>query len=258
MRATATTFLIAAAGAFGLFSIVWLGLFTVARAFAAGVLAVLLYAAWELPGLYPALAFLFLGSLWTLWPGGARGKKRRRVAVQVLANGSVAGLAALGQLLLPHPAWVFVMTGSFAAVAADTWSTEWGRAFGGRPLCLRRLKRVDPGESGAVSAAGFLASLAGAGSVALAAIVGDLVPVRSIPLILLAGFAGSLVDSLAGAWLQARWRDREGKITEERRDAGLPRPLRGVRWIDNNTVNLIAAITGALVAFAFRNIAVWS
>lgn len=160
----------------------------------------------------------------------------------------IAAIAAAGNLLIAHPLWIVIIVGSLSGVAADTWSTEWGRAYGGRPLCLRYWKRVPAGESGAISIAGLLASVAGAASIAISALVVNLAAPHNVWVYLVAGTAGSLIDSLAGAWLQARWPDGRGSTTEESADAISSTPLRGIRWIDNNVVNLFAAVTGAFVA----------
>ena len=65
------------------------------------------------------------------------------------------------------------------------------------------------------------------------------------------GAAGSLVDSISGAAVQAVYLDpRSGRlvdegISNEDRDVHL---VRGWRWIDNNAVNLICTLVGAGVA----------
>lgn len=230
-----------------------LGWLTIAGAFAAFLMASLLYAAWGINGLIPALTFLIFSSIWTRWPGGIKGQARRRNVYQVIANGLPAALFALLELFHHHALWNLMMAASFAAAAADTWSTEWGRPLGGAPLSLRNLKPATPGDSGAISAVGTLASLSGSGSVALASLFSGKVDNCGMWILLYAGLFGGLVDSLAGAWIQGLWRSQDGTISEEQAKAGAGATLvRGVGRIDNNVVNLFAAGSGALFALLIR------
>ncbi len=165
-------------------------------------------------------------------------KSSRRDALQVLANG---GIAALCALLIPiiGARGSVLMLGALAAACADTWATEVGSLFGGTPRKITTLKPVRPGESGAISLLGTLAALSGAGLLSLLA--GRLwLPV------LISGFLGSLVDSLLGATLQAQWKDSEGNFTEIRSG----KPARGWTFLNNDAVNFLATLIGALLAGA--------
>jgi uncharacterized protein (TIGR00297 family) len=211
-------------------------------------MAALLWSAGGWGWLAPPLTFLLLTGVWTRWPGRSRRDRTRRLR-QVAANGlpsTAVGLAAL--LGLQEDAAALMVAGSFAAAAGDTWATEWGGAFGGRPLSLRSFRRVCPGTSGAVSLPGTFASLAGAGSVALAGWLAGMYGVCAAWIVVLAGVAGSLLDSIAGAWLQQRWAGPAGEDLEEKGRAGEPaRRVRGLPGVDNDVVNLLATSAGALV-----------
>ncbi|MHB8597997.1 MAG: DUF92 domain-containing protein [Ktedonobacteraceae bacterium] len=73
----------------------------------------------------------------------------------------------------------------------------------------------------------------------------------SLPVIgLLSGLAGSLADSLMGATIQAMYYCPTCEKETERRihGCGTPTlPLRGIPWFDNDVVNFIATLFGALV-----------
>jgi uncharacterized membrane protein len=72
--------------------------------------------------------------------------------------------------------------------------------------------------------------------------------------IVVAGVAGSLADSAIGAALQAlRWCPNCERACETNpHDCGTPTRLhRGVAWMDNDAVNLVATSTGAVVAALF-------
>jgi uncharacterized protein (TIGR00297 family) len=178
--------------------------------------------------------------------GGARD------AVQVLANGGVFALGAVLAAVVGPPAGVRLSAaalGALAASTADTWATEIGTLIGGIPRALLTLRRAPPGTSGAVSLAGTLAMLAGALFVALVARALSLT--SAVGLVTVAGAAGAMADSLLGATLQERrWCDACALATERRvHDCGAEtRLVGGLVWMDNDAVNLIATLVGAVVA----------
>ena len=93
-------------------------------------------------------------------------------------------------------------------------------------------------------------AIAGGGALAAAILGASLAATAGIAL---AGLAGSVGDSLLGATLQSkRWCDRCRAWTErEVHSCGTPTAhRRGVRWVTNDTVNLLATVVGALVALA--------
>lgn len=185
-------------------------------------------------------------------------KGHRRDLGQALANGGLAALLAVLFLIWPHPLWFFACAGAMAAVNADTWATELGVLSVLPPRLITTGRRVEVGASGGVTWLGTWASLggaliiglvgglwllvlgqgwAGAGALVLAATVG--------------GLAGSLVDSLLGATVQAiYWCDACQKETERvtHRCGTETRLLRGHRWLGNDLVNFVASAVGALAA----------
>jgi uncharacterized protein (TIGR00297 family) len=184
-------------------------------------------------------------------------KSGPRDAAQVLANGGVFAVAALGNVLLPHPAWAVVAASSLAASEADTSATEIGTLFGGEPRSILDRTRVPAGTSGGVTAVGTVAALAGASVVALVArLLGVVDRPTTTWLILICGFAGAIVDSLLGATLQAkRWCDACNLATEHRvhRCGHRTRLVGGLSWLDNDAVNLVsAALAGLLAALLAR------
>ena len=186
-----------------------------------------------------------------------RGRRARRDARQVLANGSVAAVAALFHGI--HPLADVALLGAVAAAAADTWATEIGVRVGGEPRSILTFRPRPRGSSGAVSAAGTAAALAGAAAVGgLGAILvgGGL---ETIVAVAAGGFAGALADSLLGASVQAEYRCVAcGALPELPRHEGCPTAAErvgGLPGIDNDVVNGVATAVGAVVGIVLRAIA---
>jgi uncharacterized protein (TIGR00297 family) len=198
------------------------------------------------PGLVPLFAFLLSGSLLTRLTGGqSTGRNVRQVA----ANGGVAAVAAL---LGSWPA----VAGGIAAATADTWATEIGAFSPSPPRLITTGTRVAPGRSGGVTALGSAGGVAGATLIAVVSgLVAPALRWRGVSIAVGAGILGMLADSVLGATLQARWAcpgcgaeaERPGACHGERHLA------RGIRWLDNDAVNLAGSLCGAIAAAA-----VWS
>jgi uncharacterized protein (TIGR00297 family) len=198
-------------------------------------------------------------------------KGSRRDAGQVAANGGIAGIFVLLHLLFPGAGWPWLgFAASLAAANADTWATELGVLNPRPPRLITSGKAVENGTSGAISLTGTLAALAGALLLSAAAVAfwpgSAWIPLSAGPnqlfhfsnglafflLIGFAGLAGSLVDSLLGATLQAIYFCPECKKETERfplHSCGNRTYLiRGLSWLNNDWVNTICTIAGAGLA----------
>lgn len=179
-------------------------------------------------------------------------KGSRRDWGQVLANGGVGAFLVLLHLLYPEQLWPWLAYGgAMAAVTGDTWATELGVLSSRPPRLVTSGKRVERGTSGGVTLAGYLATLAGGILIGEVMLLTDIRSgvLASLLLVPIAGLAGGTVDSLLGATLQAIYYDpARGKETE--REIPGAKPVRGWAWMNNDTVNFISAITGALLAAA--------
>ena len=174
---------------------------------------------------------------------------------QVSANGGVAALAILFFYSTGARAWYPVFLGSLAAVTADTWATEIGALSSKAPRLITTFKRVIPGTSGAVSLIGITGALLGALFIAgIGIATAPAFPFsfwRTVLVVTAAGLLASLVDSLIGATVQAQYRCPVcEKVTEKREHCGGTPTLfiRGHRWINNDVVNAICALSGAGLA----------
>ena len=108
----------------------------------------------------------------------------------------------------------------------DTVSSVIGQLRGRRTLLITTWEEVPPGTDGGVSAVGTWAGLAGSLVVAALGWAVGLYPPLTVAIVTLAGWAGGLADSLAGATLERR---------------GL---------LDNEGVNVLNTVVGAVVAGA--------
>ena len=182
-------------------------------------------------------------------------KGSRRDWGQVLANSGVGAFLAVVHPLQPDELWPWLaFGGAMAAVNADTWATELGVLSPNQPRLITTGQPVERGASGGVSLTGSAATLAGA---LLIALIGKLFTPEqnwlvAVGLVTLAGFAGAFFDSLLGATVQAIYYDPVREKETERRvfkEDGQPaRPVRGWEWMNNDVVNFLSSIFGALVA----------
>ena len=226
----------------GAFAAVFVGTTAIAAGWNWGVLLVIYFVA-------SSLLSHFRRSEKERLTSGVVEKGGARDAMQVVANGGAFALGAISFALgAPVTASLFAL-GALASATADTWATEIGTLFGGTPRSVLSFRQVAPGTSGALSVAGTIAMVAGAAFIALTAAALGLTTIA--PLVLVAGTAGALVDSVLGATLQhRRWCASCERSTERRvHDCGVvTRPLAGLAWMDNDVVNLLATLAGGAIA----------
>lgn len=173
---------------------------------------------------------------------------------QVLANGSLGGLLAVGYYFSPHDDWLWLaFAGAMAAVNADTWSTELGVLSQIPPRLITTGQKVERGTSGGVTLMGILAALGGAALVGIVAIIFSAGEgwLSRLGIIILGGLVGSLLDSVLGASVQAiYWCPTCNKETERHptHTCGSPTKLvRGWSWFNNDLVNFCCSLMGAIV-----------
>jgi uncharacterized protein (TIGR00297 family) len=181
-------------------------------------------------------------------------KGSQRDLAQTLANGGLGAALAVVHALLPDQLWPWLaFIGAMAAVNADTWATEIGVLNPYPPRMITIGKQVDQGTSGAVSLLGYLAVLGGSVLIGITAAASQTAGAWDVILAAVAaGFAGSTLDSLLGATVQAIYFCPTCKKDTERHPLHIcgttTIPQRGWRWLDNDWVNFIASLTGAASA----------
>lgn len=216
-------------------------------------------------GYWAALMLFFLSStlFGKLYPSRRKGAKSmhakggRRDAWQVFANTGPSTAAAIAVIVSQAPVAILVFGAAMAAATADTWSSELGILSKSAPVSILTLRPMDGGLSGAVSTLGLIAGALGAvatsGVIAVTALATVSARREALIIFLIAaalGVAGTLLDSVLGATIQARYRTKDGRLTERPTDSvGSPHTLdHGIRWFTNDLVNL--ATTSSIAALA--------
>jgi len=155
----------------------------------------------------------------------------RRGARHALANAGVATACALFAAVTDHPVlFGLAFAGAFATAAADTASSEIGQVIGRRTFLLTTFRPVPRGTEGAVSLEGTLAGVIASLVIAVIGAAVGLYPWIGVLPIALAAFVGTTFESLVGAALEKR------------------------QLLDNEALNFLNTLVGALVAAAFLGI----
>jgi uncharacterized protein (TIGR00297 family) len=216
----------------------------VAGAVSAVAIGTIITASLGLPALALMVGFFVIGSTATRL--GYAAKARRGIAQEkggargwrnAWANGAVPAFLALmaGLAVSPlHDLLVLAFAAAVATAAADTCSSEVGKAYGRRTFLITSLRPAAPGTEGAVSLEGTLGGLAGGMLVAfLGAGLGVYGPGAAL-LVGLAGLLGSLAESAIGS-------------VAERRG-----------WMGNDLLNALNTAIGAGLVVLLVDIASWA
>lgn len=153
--------------------------------------------------------------------GGARGWRN------AFANGGIPALLAMGGLLSQGPlqtAYLIAYAAAVATAAADTCSSEIGKAYGKRTFLITTFRTVPAGTEGAVSLEGTLGGLFGALFIASLGVLTGLFGAQGALIVTIAGFLGALAESVIGT------------VAEKR------------GWLDNHALNALNTAIGAAFA----------
>ncbi|MFM7310962.1 MAG: DUF92 domain-containing protein [Flavobacteriales bacterium] len=200
-----------------------------------------------------AMGTMFLtSSLLSKWRKDQKQKTTKHIimheprnATQAFANLGVAFVLAFLSGVLNCTDMLFYALGAIAAANADTWASEIGVLSRSKPKYLLSRQVVDAGLSGGVTALGIFASIAG--SACIAAIYFLFSHNLTLTLIIwMAGFIGSIMDSLLGELIQVKYKTQSGLVTEIQQQGAT---FKGMPYVNNDTVNFICSLTGALMGF---------
>ncbi len=184
-------------------------------------------------------------------------KSEQRDHLQVLANGGLAGVLVAINYFYPSELLYIVYVSIVASVCADTWSTEIGTLFKNKTVDILSFKEIKQGISGGISFTGLIASLAGAFIISLTSLpwIESNYQVN-ILIITIAGFIGSILDSVLGSSLQAKYECTVcGNLIESKIHCGNKTTLvKGKEWVNNDIVNLGAGISGGIFSIILYDV----
>lgn len=177
-----------------------------------------------------------------------------RTVAQVLANGLPALVFAVLYYATGIEAYLLVVLACFASATADTFSSEIGMLSKKEPISILTLKRVQRGLSGGVTPMGFGGAVLGAFLISVLAV--PEFGISGMWAAIITGLASSVLDSVFGAALQAKYQvqgDDIGhtqRLTERKSLDGVPLKLvKGLKWVNNDIVNFTSVfICGLLLA----------
>ena len=176
-------------------------------------------------------------------------KHGRRDAVQIFCNVGIAAIMAAVFAISGREGFLCASAGALAASLADSMASELGILSKKEPRDAFTFRKVQAGMSGGVSALGFAMSAVGAGIIAAISLAYGM-GINFSLVILLSGFLAAYADSLLGAAVQAKYRCPVcGALTEKKIHCGEQGTIeRGLKWVDNDTVNLLNNLSGAVIA----------
>ena len=189
--------------------------------------------------------------------GSAQEKGGARNWPNILANGGLAAIFGLGELVSGWSVFTVLYLGAMSAAASDTVATELGLLNKSPPRLITRLgTTVMPGTSGGVTGLGFFGTLLASLAIGLIAASLGILGSLSYPLVVLTavvgGVAGSVADSVIGATVQRKGVCVVcGNPSESFVHCGKPtRSTSGLSFVDNNIVNFLATAVGAVASLA--------
>ena len=189
--------------------------------------------------------------------GSAQEKGGRRSWPNALANGGVAALASLCELVFHSDVFALVFLTSVATAMSDTLATEVGLLSHSQPRLITNLReKVKAGTSGGVSMLGELAAVLAAAIISLLGIILLVVngthtmELDALVSAALGAVIGVNADSLLGATVQSvRKCIVCGEFTESKIHEGKETThVKGIKLVDNNVVNLLGIVIGSIAA----------
>jgi len=150
--------------------------------------------------------------------GGARGYRN------VFGNGIVALVCAIAFGITGNTLLVIAYIGAIATATGDTLASEIGQTYRKLPRLITDLRFVPHGTDGGITSLGEYSALAGAGAIAIIAVLLGVGALNTLVPVILGGFFGANVDSVLGAVLERR------------------------HYLTNSSVNLLATVAGALAS----------
>ena len=181
----------------------------------------------------------------------AEKKGHRRDVMQVVANGLMTTIAALLWFFTSKTVALIMFGAAVAEATSDTFAGEVGRLSKSGPVSIRNFRPVPVGMSGGVTFLGMVGAFLSSAMIAFCWYIWfQGVSIYAAVLVCLMGFAGAVLDSYLGASVQAHYVDPDtGMLTENDEKDGRKLELaQGIRWVDNDMVNLMSNVFSSVFA----------
>lgn len=182
---------------------------------------------------------------------------------QVIANGLPSFIFGFLYYITGNQIYILGVVTALASANADTWASEVGLLSKSNPVSIITWEPIEKGVSGGISLLGTFASLMGAAFISLISIAGYVISFGNNGKLLLlfilptlGGFLGSLIDSILGATVQAKYISCiSNTITEKKYSDGVANALySGVDVFDNNFVNFASGLLSSIIMVGFTTI----
>ncbi len=173
----------------------------------------------------------------------------KRNISQVIANGSISLILCITGYFINNDSLLFALfLSSVSAANSDTWASELGKLSKTKPVSIIGFKKIESGLSGGITYIGTFGSLLGSMTIGIVgyALGADILNVSGI---ILTGFFGSVIDSILGATLQAKFITPTGKVTET--PSINSDQIKGIRWINNNVVNFLCTLSAPILMYLY-------
>lgn len=178
-------------------------------------------------------------------------KNGARDAVQVMANGLPAGIAVLIYAITVDSVFLVLYVIGIGEALADSIASDIGVLSKNTPFDICTFKRVSKGISGGVSVLGIVSSFVFCIIYTCFTYMLIRFNFNMYICILLLSFVGCIIDSILGSRIQSKYRCTIcGQYTEKKIHCGNTTDfIKGVRFIDNCSVNLISNSLTIIIGF---------
>ena len=169
--------------------------------------------------------------------------------MQVLANALIPSLSATLFAVSGIELFVVAFVASLSEALADTVASSMG-AFSKKTFDLFKWKKCENGISGGVSIIGTVSALVASFILPLVALAFGAFDPLLVCITAASAFLGTIVDTALGSLLQVKYTCAVcGKLTEKHIHCDKPtKHHSGLKYIDNDVVNLLSGIASALIS----------
>ncbi len=208
----------------------------------------------------PILTFFITSSILSVINPGKNSDKvklffsyKPRNITQVFANGIIPTLILIADLFLSEKIFIYIYIASIASVCADTWGTEIGTWTKRTTYNITTLERITQGQSGGISCVGTIGAFLGSVFITASSLIYIDLEFDYFVFIIISGLTGSMIDSVLGSTMQAKYFCRScGNIVEKEVHCNYQTIFySGYKFINNDSVNILAGLSGVVVFLFF-------